>query len=993
MDQSVAIQETLGKEENCIVLNCKHAAQCDILLDDCSENRLLGLVECAKEHAIFIYTHRRMAITADDVSLEDILPITLDFAVVEVSSPEQLVVVGADTRVRMSYKNEELELRLPFGSHSRLFLCEVNKAWSDVCRLPTQVPKFEWIKKYKKSIKRQEAMKPCWCWYKQTKNLFPSVEFPAKHLGHEVFPSCIFAACSSCFVFSLQQGKAKTPPPITTLAWAGLKHNNAWERHKDMSEMTRDSGMKIIPKALIVDSEEARENTEGAVSKGRWGRTKPYNLRATNNEYVCTIAFVFRRGEEKVSDKKGSLEKVLFGYNKFLEKSHRSIRLSYADYYFFSDRFFLGTYNVNGQTPKESLRPWLSCTPEPPDIYCLGFQELDLSKEAFFFSDTISLLSLIWSALALDCYFHSSLKVLFFEVVFILTILIIAYKHQNDHMLNLSTAFQVTAKYSFLALIFHPSQGNKGAVAIRFRFHNSDICVVNSHLAAHVEEYERRNQDFKDICSRLQFRQLDPTQPPLTILKHNVVLWIGDLNYRISDLDVDRVKDLIAKNDYETLHSYDQLKRQIDVEAVFVGFKEGEIDFQPTYKYDTGSDKWDTSEKCRIPAWCDRILWKGKNIQQEHYKSHMDVRTSDHKPVSSLLVIGIKRVNPDAYKKTFEEIVRNIDKMENECIPSLSLSKREFHFKDVKFMQHHAETLNLFNDGQVPCQFEFIQKPNESTYSKPWLTANPPKGFIAQGASMDVDLEVFVNRSMAPDLNCGKQEIEDILVLHLERGKDYFISVTGNYLPSCYGTSIYSLCHMKEPIQDMPKETLLELHQAEKSLNDDAATDEKPLDIPKELWMMVDHLFRNAVNQKEDIFQQPGLRTEFAEIRDCLDSGMPDSLRILNHSVAEALLLFLDALPEPVIPFSFYQQCLECSSSAGQCEKIISMLPPFHKNVFNYLAAFLRELLKNSANNRLEVDILATIFASLLLRSTKKQDLAEKKKTQEFFQHFLTQHS
>ncbi|XP_061918345.1 type II inositol 1,4,5-trisphosphate 5-phosphatase [Entelurus aequoreus] len=905
MDQSVAIQDSLQGSENCTI-----AVQCDVLLGDITESRLLGLVQSAKEHAIFIYNHRRMAITADDVCLEDVVPICLDFAIVEVSSPEELALVGADTRVRVSYKEVSLELVLPFGSHSRLFLAEVIRAWSDVCKFPSQEAKLEWISKYRTATKSQGLVKQALAPLGTTLN-------------------------------KLNQHR-KTDK-------LSDKKKGSLEGQKSSNSGTHITRAHYDPESQGISSREDRDD-------------------------------LVRSSSHTPSNKAHILAMPQFGLR---DNLIRCELLKNEELYIYREHFsfFLGTYNVNGQAPKESLHPWLSCTLDPPDMYCVGFQELDLSKEAFFFNDTPK--ELEWTKAVSEA-LHPDAKYALVKLVRLVGIMLLFYV-KKEHAQFISDVEAESVGTGIMGRM-----GNKGAVAIRFRFHNSDICVINSHLAAHVEEYERRNQDYKDICSRLQFRQADPTQTPLNIMKHDVVLWIGDLNYRISELDVNNVKDLISKKDFEMLHTYDQLKRQIDQEAVFVGFVEGDIDFQPTYKYDTGSDTWDTSEKCRVPAWCDRILWRGKEIKQQHYQSHMTLKTSDHKPVSSMLVIGIKRVNAESYKKTFEEIVRNLDKMENECIPSATLSKREFHFEKVKYMEHQAKTLSIFNDGQVPCQFEFIQKPKEATYCKPWLTAIPHKGFIAQGSSVDIDFEVFVNRSTAPELNSGKQEMEDILVLHLERGKDYFISVTGSYLPSCYGTPIHVLCRLREPIQDMSQEALHELVVT--SGNENSESIEKPLDIPKELWMMVDHLFRNAIKQ-EDIFQQPGLRSEFAEIRDCLDTGMADSLSGSNHSVAEALLLFLDALPEPVVPYAFYQQCLESCSNASQCEKIISTLPQCHRNVFNYLAAFLRELLRNSASNRLDVTVIGTIFASLLLRSPTKQDLAEKRKAREFFQHFLVQGS
>ena len=83
-------------------------------------------------------------------------------------------------------------------------------------------------------------------------------------------------------------------------------------------------------------------------------------------------------------------------------------------------------------------------------------------------------------------------------------------------------------EYQFLHIVFLIT-GNKGGVAVRLEYHRTSICFVCSHLAAHSDKTERRNQDYQDICKRLEFNQLER---PTKINDHDMVYWMGDLNYR-----------------------------------------------------------------------------------------------------------------------------------------------------------------------------------------------------------------------------------------------------------------------------------------------------------------------------------------------------------------------------------------------------------------------------------------------------------------------------
>lgn len=373
-------------------------------------------------------------------------------------------------------------------------------------------------------------------------------------------------------------------------------------------------------------------------------------------------------------------------------------------------------------------------------------------------------------------------------------------------------------------------------MAIRFEFYNSSLCFVNCHLAAHTEEVERRNQDYLDICSRLVFSS---GFHPKAIKDHDQIFWIGDLNYRLSgDLDNAKVKELLDQNNLEGLLSYDQFRAQHSARKIFVGYQEGKINFRPSYKYDPGTDNWDSSEKNRAPAWCDRCLYKGDHIAVKKYRSHPTLRMSDHKPVSCFLECGIKVIDTVRYRKIYEEVMKKLDKLENEFLPQVNVDTTEIDFGTVHFNVPTTRTLTVANTGQVPVQFEFIKKHRESSYSKPWLSAEPNSGFLMPGENAYIILEVLVDKRTAWSLNSGLDDLYDILVLHLEGGKDIFITTSGKYVKSCFGCSIEALIHMHQPVGLVDSDKITQLEKSAYPVADSSDSDSKQpvLAVPKEFW-------------------------------------------------------------------------------------------------------------------------------------------------------------
>ncbi|KAF2208718.1 hypothetical protein CERZMDRAFT_114438 [Cercospora zeae-maydis SCOH1-5] len=223
--------------------------------------------------------------------------------------------------------------------------------------------------------------------------------------------------------------------------------------------------------------------------------------------------------------------------------------------------------------------------------------------------------------------------------------------------------------------------GNKGAIIVRMVLDDSSICMVNCHLAAGQTQTMHRNNDIAEILESSTLPSYPLNSSELAehsdvfasggdgsmVMDHEICILNGDLNYRIDTMGRDSVIKHIQQGNLARLLERDQLllSRRKNPGFRLRAFQENQINFAPTYKYNVHTDEYDTSEKRRSPAWCDRILYRGLGkVKMEEYRRWDQIRVSDHRPVSGRLRLRIKTVDPHKREIIWNKCVKEYESVQ-----------------------------------------------------------------------------------------------------------------------------------------------------------------------------------------------------------------------------------------------------------------------------------------------------------------------------------------
>ncbi|KAJ3681203.1 hypothetical protein LUZ60_015692 [Juncus effusus] len=387
--------------------------------------------------------------------------------------------------------------------------------------------------------------------------------------------------------------------------------------------------------------------------------------------------------------------------------------------------------------------------------------------------------------------------------------------------------------------------GNKGAVGLRMRVYDRTVCFVNSHFAAHLEAVNKRNADFDLIYRNLSFSrpsvgihgaQVGATSVQLhrtvntngahtehhettpELSEADLVVFMGDFNYRLHSISYDEAREMVSQRCFDWLREKDQLRAEMKAGKVFQGMREAHIKFPPTYKFQRHTPSlggYDSGEKKRIPAWCDRILYRdSRSISVAecslecpvvaaitHYDACMDVTDSDHKPVRCKFRVEIARANELTKRQEYGEIIQSNKTVKSLLNNSKTVPKTLVSMNTIMLQNQEATVLKITNmcesdnvSFRVVCEGQWNnnnnsnskggngnspdQRSSRGSFGFPlWLEVNPATGMIKRGSTVEIIIrhEDFEKREEYVDGILQNWWFEDIR----EKEATLFVIITG----------------------------------------------------------------------------------------------------------------------------------------------------------------------------------------------------------------------
>ncbi|KAI8940741.1 hypothetical protein NX059_002006 [Plenodomus lindquistii] len=225
-------------------------------------------------------------------------------------------------------------------------------------------------------------------------------------------------------------------------------------------------------------------------------------------------------------------------------------------------------------------------------------------------------------------------------------------------------------------------------------------------------------------------------------------------------------------------------------------------------------------------------------ILLEYYTTHMRVLSSDHKPLDAVFSLQYDAVVPELKAAIHGEVTRELDRQENEGRPSIAViveratgppspedkdktnsSFEGVDFGDVKFGKSKRRNITIANTGRVPATFGFADRPVDKDQPAgpfpPWLSVTLDRESdkldkpqpddihehftLAPADVLNVELKLKIeNVTAVRDLNEGESIFDEVLVLRVENGRDHFLPIRAQWLPSVLARSIDKLIKIPE---------------------------------------------------------------------------------------------------------------------------------------------------------------------------------------------------